>query len=158
MRVTENVGRVVMGTRAGLVLALTMLLGCSTALVLTDRGARVQRVTQADVPPGCRVLGDVPIGVAPDASRPRTEDELVLLMRNKAGEGGASHIVVDSSERRSEEGAEPYYVGRARSYSCPAGRPAAPREQPTAGGEEGGEESGEEGEESGSDDLTDEAL
>ena len=116
--------------------------GCATGVILTDEGERVVHTTQADMPGGCTVLGDVPVGVAADASHASTEDELVILMRNKAGESGATHVIIDTQEQRNTaEGAEPSWVGRGRAYNCPrevARAPAEPRiveEEPTSGGE-----------------------
>jgi hypothetical protein len=123
-------------------------LGCSSAIVLTDEGQTVQRVTDAEKPGGCRLLGDVAIGVPPDAARPRTEEELFVLMRNKAGEADGTHVVVDSTEQRDASTERPYWVGRGRSYACPEEQ-RAPAEEGTAGGEspaEGGGDEAAEGE------------
>jgi len=105
------------------VLAAFLAVGCATSISLTTRGTRVQHVAAADVPIGCEVLGDVPIGIPPDAARPRTEDELIILMRNKTGELGGNYVMVDSSDRRTGAAGETYWVGRGRAYHCP--------EQPT---------------------------
>lgn len=96
--------------------------GCATGIVLTDPGARVQDVAPTEVPAGCEMLGDVSIGIPPDAARPRTEEELVTLMRNKAAESGATHVMVESREQRGTA-TEPAYAGRARAYRCPEGEP-----------------------------------
>jgi len=104
-------------------------------------------VTDAEKPLGCRVLGDVVIGVPPDAARPQTEDELVILMRNKVGDGGGDHLVVDMTEQRNASGTRPYWIGRGRSYSCPDEEtPSAPPEESMGGEEEGGDEEGDEAE------------
>jgi len=115
--------------------------GCSSAIALTDEGTRVRRVTDAEKPGGCRLLGDVSIGVPPDAARPRTEDELILLMRNKAGEAGGDHLVVDASEQRNATSERPYWTGRGRAYACP--EETAVPEEPGAGGNGDGEETSE---------------
>lgn len=100
------------------VLAALIATGCSTTIMLTEPGSHVQNVSQADAPFGCELLGDVAIGIPPDAGRPRTEDQLVILMRNKAGEIGATHVVVDMHEQRTGNGGEIYFVGRGRAYAC----------------------------------------
>jgi hypothetical protein len=87
----------------------------------------VQEVTAANVPPGCRLLGDVSIGIPPDAGRPRTEEQLVMLMRNKAAELGGTHVLVESREQRTEAGQQ-HYVGRGVTYVCPETPAAAPAE------------------------------
>jgi hypothetical protein len=109
--------------------------GCSTGIVLTDRGARVHDVSPTDVPGGCTMLGDVSIGIPPDAARPRTEEQLVILMRNRAAESGATHVMVESRERRGT-GVDEHYSGRARGYRCPDEEPAAPSAAPAAAPEE----------------------
>lgn len=107
--------------------------GCATGITLTERGSRVTNVSQADAPFGCELMGDVGIGIPPDAARPRTEDQLVILMRNKAAEIGATHVVVDMSEQRTGNAGEIYYVGRGRAYACPEGHEATtPTEAPSA--------------------------
>ena len=126
-------------------------LGCSSAIALTDEGQGVRRVTDAEKPGGCRLLGDVSIGVPPDAARPRTEEELILLMRNKAGEADGTHVVVDTTEQRDADTERPYWIGRGRAYACPEEQ-RAPAEEETAGGDnaaegaEGAEGEGPEGE------------
>ena len=59
------------------------------------------------------MLGDVSIGIPPDAARPRTEEQLVILMRNRAAESGATHVMVESREQRGT-GTEEHWAGRAR--------------------------------------------
>ncbi len=103
--------------------------GCVTGIGLTNRGSHVQNVSQADAPLGCELMGDVAIGIPPDAGRPRTEEQLVTLMRNKAGEVGGTHVVVDFSEQRTGAGGEPYYVGRGRAYACHGTPETAPHEE-----------------------------
>lgn len=107
--------------------------GCATGIVLTDRGANVQAVGATEVPAGCVMLGDASVGIPPDAGRPSTEEELVYLIRNKAGESGATHVLIESRERRGS-GEDVHYVGRARSYRCPASEPRTV-DAPQAGGE-----------------------
>lgn len=127
------------GPRDNMLLASVLALaaaGCSTGIVLTDRGARVHDVSPTEVPAGCTMLGDVSIGIPPDAARPRTEEQLVILMRNRAAESGATHVMVESRERRGS-GVDEHWVGRARGYRCPDQAPApatgAPaREEPPA--------------------------
>jgi hypothetical protein len=120
-------------------LAALLFSACSTAIVLTDRGERVQQIQSADLPAGCRLLGDVSIGIPPDAARPRTEQELVYLMRNKAAERSATHVIVESSERQHDAATGDYYLGRGLAYTCPETREErpvqAPPEEETQGGE-----------------------
>ncbi len=116
-----------MTTSRALALLLTLGLGaCSTALQLTDRGTLVTAVDGHVVPDGCTIVGDVGIGIPPDAGRPGTEEELVVLMRNKTGQMGGTHVVIDTSERR-EDGGSVHYVGRGRAYRCVE---VVPPEQP----------------------------
>lgn len=117
---------------AAVLVVLIASAGCSSAIALTDEGQAVRRVTPAEKPGGCRLLGDVSVGVPPDAARPRTQDELILLLRNKAGESDATHMIVDSAEERNADTERPYWVGRGRAYKCPE-EPAAP---PSSGGEQ----------------------
>ena len=121
------------GPRDNMLLASIVALaaGCSTGIVLTDRGARVHDVSPTEVPGGCTMLGDVSIGIPPDAARPRTEEQLIILMRNRAAESGATHVMVESREQRAT-GAEEHWAGRARGYRCPdepARTSAAPADQ-----------------------------
>lgn len=99
--------------------ALALAGACATGIQLTERGARVTAIAQADMPGGCRLVGDVTIGMPPDAARPRTEEQLEVLMRNKAGEMGANRVVTEFSEQRTEAGAT-HYVGRGIAYACDA--------------------------------------
>jgi hypothetical protein len=118
--------------------AVALLSGCATGITLTDAGEDVRHVQLADMPTGCNLLGDVAIGIPPDAARPRTEEDLVVLMRNKAGEMGGNHLIVESTDERTGQGGEPYYIGRGVAYACPeeAMEPQAPEEpEATAGGE-----------------------
>jgi hypothetical protein len=78
-------------------LAVILATGCATSIALTSGGTRVEHVQAADVPPGCNLLGDVPIGIPPDAARPRTEEQLVILMRNKTHEMGGNRVIIDTS-------------------------------------------------------------
>ena len=119
----------------GLALAAS---GCSTGITLTSAGERVRHIQAADTPIGCNLLGDVAIGIPPDAARPRTEEAMITLMRNKAGEQGATHVVVESSESRRTEGeAEAHWVGRGIAYACDEDAPSsrAPVEDRGSGGE-----------------------
>jgi hypothetical protein len=105
--------------RHACVLCLLMFpLGCAHRIVLTAEGATVQTTDNADLALECRLLYDVSIGVPPDAARPRTEEQLLMLMRNKVGQSGGNVLVVDSTDARTE-GASAYYVGRGRAYRCP---------------------------------------
>ncbi len=97
--------------------AVVAALGCNTAITLTDGGRLVHTAADADLPAGCTLIGDVAIGHPPDAARPPTQEDLVLLMRNKAADHGANYVVVDSKEERGE--VEKHWVGRARAYRCP---------------------------------------
>ncbi len=121
--------------RAFVLLTVTALAGCASGIALTEAGRSVERVSDADRPAGCQLLGDVAIGVPPDAARPRTEDELVMLMRNKVGDSGGDVVIVDMSEQRDAETERPYWIGRGRGYSCPEPEPEpeaspAPDEDP----------------------------
>ncbi|MFK7987280.1 MAG: hypothetical protein AB8I08_14745 [Sandaracinaceae bacterium] len=151
--------------RAAHLLALSafLSLGCSTGISLTSAGEGVRRVSAADAPTGCNLLGDVAIGIPPDAARPRTEEQLVILMRNKAGLLGGNHVVVDSTDERRDEGAtEPHWVGRGVAYACPIEATASAPDEPSAGGDDGEEDMPEDnadGEEDGaSDEEMDELL
>lgn len=153
-----------------LALATVVLTACATGVALTDGGHTVTRVTDADKPDGCRLIGDVAIGIPPDAAQPRTEDELVMLMRNKTSDMGGTHVVVDMSEERNAGTERPNWVGRGRAYDCPPPEepeppPIAPEE--TAGGEsadedgptdEGGDEAGGDGSAGESGSAADDAL
>lgn len=122
-----------------LLIGLALASGCSTGITLTSAGAGVEHIQAADTPVGCNLLGDVAIGIPPDAARPRTEETMITLMRNKAGEQGATHVVVESSESRRTEGeAEAHWVGRGIAYACDEDAPSsrAPVEDRGAGGEE----------------------
>ncbi|MCB9594389.1 MAG: hypothetical protein H6719_16780 [Sandaracinaceae bacterium] len=131
------------GTLAAIV-ALAASAGCSTGIQLTDEGGRVQHITRADMPSGCNLLGDVAIGIPPDAARPRTEDELVTLMRNKAGQIGGTHLLVDNREQREDSSGNPYYRGRGVAYACPHTEAAVSAEGGGGGGDDtsGGEDTG----------------
>lgn len=133
--------------------ALVLATGCATGIALTGDGEDVRHVQLADMPTGCNLLGDVAIGIPPDAARPRTEEDLVILMRNKAGEMGGNHLVVESTSQGTGQGGEPYFRGRGVAYACPdeAMEPAeetsggemepAPMEEDVEGGEAPAEES-----------------
>ncbi|HJL19630.1 MAG TPA: hypothetical protein RMH99_28465 [Sandaracinaceae bacterium LLY-WYZ-13_1] len=117
------------------------LAGCATGITLTDEGEDVRHVQLADMPTGCNLLGDVAIGIPPDAARPRTEEQLHTLMRNKAGELGGTHVIVESTDERTGDTGEIYYAGRGVAYACPEAAMEAPEEE-TAGGEALAEEEG----------------
>lgn len=113
-----------MSSSRALLLLLSLALGaCSTALQLTDRGTLVTAVEGTEVPDGCTIIGDVGIGIPPDAGRPGTEEELVVLMRNKTAQMGGTHVVIEMRDRR-EDGGSVHYVGRGRAYRCVEVRPA----------------------------------
>ena len=99
-------------------IAILLCAGCATGISLTTRGSLVRNVPPNDVPVGCNVLGDVPIGIPPDAARPHSQEELVILMRNKAGELGGNYVIVDSSDHGAGPDGAVYYFGRGRAYSC----------------------------------------
>jgi hypothetical protein len=116
-----------------LVLMLTLVGAgaCSTAIALTDRGTAVTEVGSTGMPDGCSLVGDVSIGIPPDAARPATEAELVILMRNKAGQMGGTHVLVESRVRRDDGGGRAHYLGRGRAYRCdPSLAPRQPAEPP----------------------------
>lgn len=115
------------------VLALT---ACSTAIALTDRGTTVAEVGATGVPDGCSLLGDVSIGIPPDAGRPGTEAELVILMRNKAGQMGGTHVLVESRHRTDDGNASEHWTGRGRAYRCEASASPPPTEPAAAPAEE----------------------
>ncbi|MEM9194996.1 MAG: hypothetical protein AAGF12_37810 [Myxococcota bacterium] len=100
---------------AGLAL---FFVGCSTAILLTPAGQRVNAVDDAERPASCRLIRDIPIGIPPDGAQPPTEEEMVFLMRNKAGEENATHLVVDYRELQNPDGNRPYWTGRGRAYRC----------------------------------------
>ncbi len=113
-------------SRVFVVLLCLALGACSTALQLTDHGTLVTAVEGRDVPDGCSIIGDVGIGIPPDAGRPGTEEELVILMRNKAGQMGGTHVLIETRDRR-EDGGSVHWVGRGRAYRCVE---IVPAEQP----------------------------
>lgn len=139
------------------VLSLSLATACSTGISLTDGGGRVQHITQADVPVGCNLLGDVAIGIPPDAARPRTEDQLVILMRNKAAEIGGTHVIVESKSQEEGAGGEEYWRGRGVAYACPEDTRPDPLEE-TGGGEAPAEETGDEGSAAEDDAVVDDLL
>lgn len=122
-------------------LAVLLLSGCTTAIALTDEGSQVRHGTRADMPPGCRLLGEVRIGIPPDAAMPPTEEDLIILMRNKAAEQGGNFVILDSSEQRdANEDGEVFWRGRGTAYECPEQTEPDPLHPETSGGEvdEGG--------------------
>jgi hypothetical protein len=121
--------------RVFLLFSALALGACSTAIALTDRGTTVTEVGATGMPDGCALIGDVSIGIPPDAGRPGTEAELVILMRNKAGQMGGTHVLVESRTHRDDDGPNGHWVGRGRAYRCdpsvaqpPAAEPAADTE------------------------------
>jgi len=134
-----------------LAVALGLAAACTTGIQLTDKGEKTRELSMADMPSGCRLVGDVTIGLPPDAGRPPTRDDLVKLMRNRAGQNGGNVVVVDFAEERNpnDEDAR-HWVGRGRAYTCPE-----PEEESTGGDapmEDDSELSGDSGE------LSDEDL
>lgn len=117
--------------------SFVLLLGaCSTAIALTDHGTAVTEVGSTGLPDGCTMLGDVSIGIPPDAGHPGTEAELVILMRNKAGQMGGTHVLVESRHQQDDGHGTSHWTGRGRAYRCdpsqvtpPPGEPA-PSETP----------------------------
>ena len=129
-----------MGTSYGTcLLTAVLVMGCSTSLQLTAEGERVRHVSRADMPTSCNLLGDVAIGIPPDAARPRTEEELSILLRNKAGREGGNHVVTDMSERREDSNGAPYFRGRGIAYACSEETMRSPDDgERSAGGEDTG--------------------
>ncbi|NIS34161.1 MAG: DUF4156 domain-containing protein [Actinobacteria bacterium] len=129
--------------------ALGLTAGCTTGIQLTDKGEQTRELSMADMPAGCRLIGDVTIGLPPDAGRPPTRDDLNKLMRNRAGQNGGNVVVVDFAEERNpnDEDAR-HWVGRGRAYACPepeeeSAGGAAPIEDDGATGDDTGEGAGE---------------
>lgn len=119
-----------------------LLLGCSTSIALTEGGARVRNGSRADMPPGCRLLSDVRIGIPPDAAMPPTREDLIVLMRNKTHEQGGNFVIVESVEQRdTNEDGEVFYRGRGTSYACPEEEPETVSLE---GGDDGATSGGEE--------------
>lgn len=103
-----------------LTVALGLAAACTTGIQLTDKGERTRELSMTDMPSGCRLIGDVTIGLPPDAGRPPTREDLIKLMRNRAGQNGGNVVVVDFAEERNPNDEEArHWVGRARSYTCP---------------------------------------
>ena len=125
--------------------SLVLATACSAGISLTERGTLVHNVSRVDLPTGCNLLGDVSIGIPPDAARPRSEEELMILMRNKAGELGGNHVILDQSSSHPGNQGELIWSGRGIAYACPQGDRG--RDPLTAGGadEDGGGGAGEEG-------------
>lgn len=134
---------------ASLVVALV---GCSTALQLTEEGSSVRHVTRADMPASCRLIGDVTIGIPPDAAQPHSEEELSILLRNKAGREGGNLVVTEMSERREDSTGEPYWRGRGSAYRC-AEEPTRPSDATETGGGEDTGDTHEDATRSGEDDA-----
>jgi hypothetical protein len=103
-----------------LTVALGLAAACTTGIQLTDKGEKTRELSMTDMPSGCRLIGDVTIGLPPDAGRAPTREDLIKLMRNRAGQNGGNVVVVDFAEERNpnDEDAR-HWVGRARSYRCP---------------------------------------
>jgi hypothetical protein len=124
---------------ARLTLSLVLVLvldACSTAIALTDRGTTVAEVGATGVPDGCTMLGDVSIGIPPDAGHPGTEEELVILMRNKAGQMGGTHVLVESRHRVEDSASSSHWTGRGRAYRCDPSQATAPATPPPTEGDE----------------------
>lgn len=120
-----------------MLLSVVLLAGCSTALQLTSEGEGVRHLSRADMPTSCNLLGDVAIGIPPDAARPRTEEELSILLRNKTGREGGNHVVTDMSEERQDSNGNPYWRGRGTAYACREQAGGAPDDgERSAGGED----------------------
>lgn len=116
--------------RIARVLLLSLsLCACSTAITLTDRGTTVTEVGSTGMPDACTLIGDVSIGIPPDAGRPGTEAELVILMRNKAGQMGGTHVLVESRHHEDDGRGDGHWIGRGRAYRCAAS--AAPSTTPS---------------------------
>lgn len=115
--------------------SILLLTACATGITLTGGGAQVEYVSRADMPVGCNLLGDVAIGIPPDAARPRTEEQLVILMRNKAAELGGTHVIIDSKSQETAAAGEEYWRGRGVAYACPEDRGPDPLHERTGGGE-----------------------
>lgn len=144
--------------------ALGLAAACTTGIQLTDKGERTRELSMTELPSGCRLIGDVTIGLPPDAGRPRTREDLNKLMRNRAGQNGGNVVVVDFAEERNpnDEDAR-HWVGRGRAYACPeeqsAGAEAPLEEDDDLGGDSGdldGEDLGldEEGQQAEEDDAS----
>lgn len=108
-----------------LVLSLTILAGCAHQFALTTGGTSVKLIEHSQLPAGCRVIADVSIGIPPDASVANTEAELRILMRNKAADMGATHVVVEQTEQRPGTDGVDHFVGSASAYGCTAPTAAA---------------------------------
>ena len=121
--------------RVLVVLVVLALGACSTAIALTDRGTAVTEVGATGMPDGCSLIGDVSIGIPPDAARPGTEEELLILMRNKAGQLGGTHVLIESRQRHDDGHGEAHWTGRGRAYRCDPALATQPHEPPATGGE-----------------------
>ena len=139
-------------------LSLTLLAGCATGITLTGGGSNVRHVSAADVPVGCNLLGDVAIGIPPDAARPRTEDELVILMRNKAAEIGGTHVIIESKNQHQDSAGEDYWRGRGIAYACPEDTGPDPLLQESSGSETSTEAPAEDAPAGDSDSVVDDLL
>lgn len=109
-----------MAMRRQFLLGLSVMLvaGCAHQFALTTGGTSVKLVERSQLPDGCRVIADVSIGIPPAAEIAATEDELRILMRNKAADVGADHLVIERTERLpGAEGAD-HFVGSASAYAC----------------------------------------
>ena len=118
MRNSRNIS--VATSRALATCVLIGVIGCTTSISLTDEGTRVRHVMRGELPASCRVIGDIPIGIPPDAAQPPTEEDMIILMRNKAGAGGATHVIVDTSSHENLPSGDRAYRGRGTSYRCAA--------------------------------------
>lgn len=123
-----------------LLLSLSLATACATGIALTGEGQAVQHVPRTDIPVGCNLLGDIAIGIPPDAARPRTEEQLVILMRNKAAEHGGTHVIIESKSEQTGASGRSYWSGRGIAYDCPEEQAAAAPSEQTAGAEAPAEE------------------
>ena len=115
--------------------AALLLIVCSTAIALTSGGTAVSEVPSTGLPDRCTMLGDTSIGIPPDAGRPGTEAELVILMRNRAAQMGATHVLVESRQRHDDGEGRAHWSGRGRAYRCEASATPAETTPATSGDE-----------------------
>lgn len=118
--------------RALVIVSVLALGACSTAIALTDRGTTVTEVGATGMPDGCSLIADVSIGLPPDAGRPGSEQELLILMRNKAGQMGGTHVLVESRQRHDDGHGEAHWTGRGRAYRCDPALATPPASEPAA--------------------------
>ncbi|MBO6938470.1 MAG: hypothetical protein JJ863_26110 [Deltaproteobacteria bacterium] len=145
-----------------LAVALGLAAACTTGIQLTDKGERTRELSMTDLPGGCRLIGDVTIGLPPDAGRPPTREDLIKLMRNRAGQNGGNVVVVDFVEERNADDEDArHFVGRARSYLCPEEEESSGNDAPMEDDDAGdldGEDVGLDEDEGGSDEAGDDGV